>query len=96
MERISYIKRLIRNKKPYLIIKYGVEFCGIANNVWELAFINSDYRIRYYSLERKEALKLIDDMNIPRLHRMDSRNAIWGDEKFKEIVQCKGISYIGA
>lgn len=94
MERISYIKRLIRNKKPYLIIKYGAWFGDIANNMWELVVINADYRIRFYSLERKEALELIDDMNIPKLYRMDSRNEIWGDKNFKEIVKCKGISYI--
>lgn len=68
---------------PFIILKYGVNAFGISNNIYELLFIKTN-RIETKPLEREDAKELIRQLGLPLLYRVDSRNAIWGDENFKK------------
>lgn len=78
------IDKYIRRKKPFLIIKYGiVAFNGVTNNAYELVTLGTK-KLHYYPMERKVAKVVIEKHNLPLLHKVDSRNMIWGDENFKK------------
>lgn len=85
------IDKYIRRKKPFLIIKYGiVAFNGAANNAYELVTLGTK-ELHYYPIERKVAKEAIEKHNLPLLHKVDSRNMIWGDEEFKVKFKEKGL-----
>jgi hypothetical protein len=48
-------------------------------------------KLQYVPIARQVALKAIDDYDLPQLYKMDSRNMIWGDEKFKEQFKERGL-----
>lgn len=78
------IEKYIRRKKPFLIIKYGIiAFNGVTNNAYELVTLGTK-KLHYYLIERKVAKEVIEKHNLPLLHKVDSRNMIWGDENFKK------------
>lgn len=80
---LVFIESLIKRGKPFLLIKYGITFFDVANNCYEVVTMGSK-GLNYAPIERSEAIRAIDKFNLPLLHQIDSRNAIWGDEKFKE------------
>lgn len=81
----------VRRKKPFLIIKYGiVAFNGVTNNAYELVTLGMK-KLHYFPIERKVAREVIEKHNLPLLHKLDSRNMIWGDEKFKVKFEEKGL-----
>ena len=85
------IEKYVRRKKPFLIIKYGIiAFNGLANNAYELVTLGKK-RLQYFPIERKEAIETIEKYNLPLLHKVDSRNMIWGDENFKIQFKEKGL-----
>jgi hypothetical protein len=85
------IDKYIRRKKPFLIIKYGiVAFNGATNNAYELVTFGTK-KLLYYPIERKVAKEVIEKYHLPILHKVDSRNMIWGDEEFKTKFKQKGL-----
>lgn len=85
------IGRMVDKGKPFLIIKYGVTaFNGLANNAYELVTLGPK-KLQYFPLERTIAMRVIKRHNLPLLHRLDSRNEIWGDEQFKVSFKEKQI-----
>lgn len=85
------IERMVKKGKPFLIIKYGVTaFNGLANNAYELVTLGAK-KLQYFPLDRTVAIRVIEQHNLPRLYRLDGRNEIWGDEKFKEQFKEQSI-----
>ena len=85
------IGRMVKQGKPFLIIKYGITaFTGVSCNVYEVVTIVGK-KLQYVPIERQVALKAIDEHNLPQLYKMDSRNIIWGDERFKEQFKERGL-----
>lgn len=85
------IDKYVRRKKPFLIIKYGiVAFNGATNNAYELVTLGTK-KLHYFPIERKVAKEVIEKHNLPLLHKVDSRNMIWGDENFKVKFKEKGL-----
>ena len=85
------IKKYVRRNKPFLIIKYGVTaFNGLANNAYELVTLGKK-KLQYFPIERDVAKKVIEKYNLPLLHKVDSRNMIWGDDNFKVKFKEKGL-----
>jgi hypothetical protein len=85
------IDKYIRRKKPFLIIKYGiVAFNGVTNNAYELVTLGTK-KLQYFPIEQKIATESIEKYNLPLLHKVDSRNMIWGDEEFKVKFKEKGL-----
>ena len=85
------IEKYIRRKKPFLIIKYGiVAFNGATNNAYELVTLGTK-KLQYFPIERKIAKEVIEKHNLPLLHKVDSRNMIWGDEEIKIKFKEKGL-----
>ena len=82
-DMIGAIESIIKRDKPYLIIKYANVFLEQANNVYEIVTLAGN-QLRYLPIDRKDALNAIRKFDIPLLHKMDNRNMIWGDERFKE------------
>lgn len=77
------IDKYIRRKKPFLITKYCIAaFNGATNNAYELVTLGTK-KLQYFPIERKVAREVIEKHNLPLLHKVDSRNMIWGDEEFK-------------
>lgn len=95
MGNYKYMQEVIdgyeRRKKPFLIIKYGiVAFNGVTNNAYELV-TSGTKKLHYFPIERKVAREVIEKHNLPLLHKLDSRNMIWGDEEFKVKFKEKGL-----
>lgn len=85
------IEKYVRRNKPFLIIKYGIiAFNGLANNAYELVTLGTK-KLKYYPIEREVAKGVIEKYNLPLLHKVDSRNMIWGDENFKIQFKEKGL-----
>lgn len=85
------IEKYIRRNKPFLIIKYGiVAFNGATNNAYELVTLGKK-KLQYFPIERNVAKEVIEKHNLPLLHKVDSRNMIWGDENFKVKFEGKGL-----
>lgn len=81
---VDRVRRLVDNKTPFLIVKYGVSFVGITNNNYDLVTMYGD-KLNYTPMERKEVMTVLREFDLPILWDAgDSRNTIWGDEKFKE------------
>lgn len=81
----------VRRKKPFLIIKYSiVAFNGATNNAYELVTLGTK-KLHYFPIERKVAKEVIEKHNLPLLHKVDSRNMIWGDKNFKVKFEEKGL-----
>lgn len=85
------IAKMVNKKKPFIIIKYGItDFNGQANNVYELVTLGRK-NLQYVLLDRHIALGAIRKYNLPQLHKMDNRNVIWGDERFKDKFHNMGL-----
>lgn len=99
MENYKYIMEfvdgLIKRDKPFLIIKYCLSIFDIASNAYEIVTIEGS-KLRYLSIDRNVALEAIDRYELPLLHKIDNRNMIWGDKKFKKKYKkvCKGENKI--
>lgn len=87
---LVFIESLIKRGKPFLLIKYSITFADVANNCYEVVTMSSK-GLNYALIERNEAIRAIDKFNLPLLHQIDSRNAIWGDENFKVKFKEKGL-----
>lgn len=82
---------MVTRNKPFLIVKYGITaFNGVASNVYEVVTLGKK-KLQYVPIERDIAIKVIKEYNLPMLHKMDSRNIIWGDEQFKEQFKERGL-----
>ena len=82
---------MVENKKPFLLIKYGITaFNGVACNAYDVVTLGTT-KLQYLPIERKVALKIIDKHDLPLLHKLDSRNEVWGDEKFREQFKERGL-----
>ena len=85
------IGKMAERGKPFLIIKYGITaFNGLTNNAYELVTMGSK-KLQYFPLDRTITIRVIERHSLPLLHRLDSRNEIWGDERFKEQFKEKSI-----
>lgn len=81
---VDRVRRLVDNKKPFLIVKYGVTFVGITSNNYDLVTMYGD-KLNYTPMERKEVMQVLREFDLPKLWDAgDNHNTIWGDEKFKE------------
>lgn len=81
---IDRVRRLVDNKTPFLIVKYGVTFVGITSNNYDLVTMYGD-KLNYTPMERKEVMYVLREFDLPKLWDAgDNHNTIWGDEKFKE------------
>lgn len=81
---VDRIRRLVDNKTPFLIVKYGVTFIDITSNNYDLVTMYGD-KLNYTPMERKEVMRVLRDFDLPKLWDAgDNHNTIWGDEKFKE------------
>lgn len=67
---------------PLIVIKYSISAFSMANNVYELLWIKNG-KMEYRPLERIDAVAIIKSLELPVLHKVDNRNMIWGDERFK-------------
>lgn len=77
------IESLLERDKPFLVIKYSVTMCGRTNNVYEIVTLSGG-KLQYLTIDRGEAIKAINKFSLPLLYEMDSRNMIWGDDRFKD------------
>lgn len=85
------VASLLERDKPFLIIKYCVTMCERANNVYEIVTLGGR-KLQYLSLDRSEAIEVINKFKLPLLYEMDSRNMIWSDDRFLECYQkMKGV-----
>lgn len=81
---VDKVRRLVDNKTPFLIVKYGVTFIDITSNNYDLVTMYGD-KLNYTPMERKEVMQVLRDFDLPKLWDAgDNHNTIWGDEKFKE------------
>lgn len=81
---VDRVRRLVDNKTPFLIVKYGVTFIDITSNNYDLVTMYGD-KLNYTPMERKEVMRVLRDFDLPKLWDAgDNHNTIWGDEKFKE------------
>lgn len=81
---IDRVRRLVDNKTPFLIVKYGVTFIDITCNNYDLVTMYGD-KLNYTPMERKEVMYVLREFDLPKLWDAgDNHNTIWGDEKFKE------------
>jgi hypothetical protein len=81
---VDRVRRLVDNKTPFLIVKYGVTFIDITSNNYDLVTMYGD-KLNYTPMERKEVMQVLRDFDLPKLWDAgDNHNTIWGDEKFKE------------
>ena len=87
---MAFVGSLVERGKPFLIIKYCLSSFDIANNAYEIVTIGGS-KLRYLPIERNVALEAINRYNLPLLHKVDSRNMIWGDEEFKVKFKEKGL-----
>lgn len=85
------IDSLVERGKPFLIVKYSTVFLDMANNTYEIVTIGGRL-LRYTPIDRKEALEAIRRYELPLLHKVDSRNMIWGTTDFKQAFRKKGVS----
>lgn len=84
------IDSLVSRDKPFLIVKFSVYFLERANNVYEIVTI-SGKKLNYTPIERNVAIKAIRKYELPLLHKVDSRNMIWGTEDFKQKYKKRGV-----
>jgi hypothetical protein len=82
-DMMAFIESLISRDKPFLIIKYCLSSLDMANNAYEIVTLGGK-KLRYFPIERPDAVSAITRFELPLLHEMDNRNMIWGDERFKE------------
>lgn len=82
-DMLGFIEGLIKRGKPFLLIKYGITFFDVANNCYEVVTMGRK-NLNYAPIERSAAISAINKFNLPLLHQIDSRNAIWGDKNFKK------------
>lgn len=81
---VDRVRRLVDNKTPFLIVKYGVTFIDITSNNYDLVTMYGD-KLNYTPMERKDVMRVLRDFDLPKLWDAgDNHNTIWGDEKFKE------------
>lgn len=80
---IERVRRLVDNKTPFLIVKYGVTFVGITNNNYDLVTIYGD-KLNYTPMERKEVIQVLRDFSLPLLLDRGVHEKIWGDKRFKD------------
>ena len=80
------VESLLERNKPFLIIKYCVTMCERSNNVYEIVTI-SGHKLQYLPIDRNEAIEVIEKFELPLLYEMDSRNMIWGDDRFLEYYK---------
>ena len=81
---VDRVRRLVDNKTPFLIVKYGGTFIDITSNNNDLVTMYGD-KLNYTPMERKEVMQVLRDFDLPKLWDAgDNHNTIWGDEKFKE------------
>lgn len=90
------IEFLLKCDKPFLLIKYGVTICGCTNNVYEIV-TRGTRTLQYSNIDRKAAIEAINKLKLPLLYKMDGRNMIWGDERFKDKFKknriCEDLSF---
>lgn len=90
----AFIASLVKREKPFLIIKYASVFLDRANNTYEVVTMSRG-KLQYMSIDRRDALDVISQYNLPLLHSLDSRNMIWGkkefNDKYKELCLTKTI-----
>lgn len=81
---VDRVRRLVDNKTPFLIVKYGVTFIDITSNNYDLVTMYGD-KLNYTPMERKEVMYVLREFDLPKLWDAgDNHNTIWDDEKFKE------------
>lgn len=81
---VDRVRRLVDNKTPFLIVKYGVTFIDITSNNYDLVTMYGD-KLNYTPMERREVMYVLREFDLPKLWDAgDNHNTIWGDEKFKE------------
>lgn len=90
----SVVEKLVERDQPFLIIKYGIVFMAMANNTYEVVTLRGS-RLHYMPIDRKDAIRAIRKFKLPLLHSTDSRNKIWGDERFRDRYRkvCKKNDY---
>lgn len=86
----ALIDSLVERDKPFLIIKYCLTCLDRANNAYEVVTIGSR-KLIYTPIDRDVAIKAIRRHELELLHKSDNRNMIWGDYRFKEKYQKKGV-----
>ena len=81
---VDRIRRLIENKTPFLIVKYGVTFVDMTSNNYDLVTMYGD-KLNYTPMERRDVMRVLRDFSLPMLWDVgDNHNTIWGDRRFKE------------
>lgn len=87
---VDRVRRLVDNKTPFLIVKYGVTFIDITSNNYDLVTMYGG-KLNYTPMERKEVMQVLREFSLPMLWDAgDNHNTIWGDEKFKEKFEKGG------
>lgn len=86
----ALIDSLVEKGKPFLIIKYCLTSMDRTNSVYEVVTIGS-HHLYYTAIGRNVAMQAIRRHELPILHEVDSRNMIWGNERFKELYKKKGV-----
>lgn len=86
----AFIDSLVDRDRPFLIIKYCLSCLDRTNNAYEVVTMGSS-KLNYTPIERNVAIKAIRRHELPLLHKLDNRNMIWGDDRFKEKYKKKGV-----
>jgi hypothetical protein len=81
---------MVKFKQPFLIVKYATTFLEVTNNTYEVVTLGSK-KLRYFPIDRSDALLAIHKFDLPLLHKVDNRNMVWGDERFKERYHKLGL-----
>lgn len=89
---MAFIEGLIKRDKPFLIIKYSISFNDMCSSCYEVVTMGGG-KLHYMPIDRRIANEAIRLHELPLLHKVDNRNMIWGDTRFKKKYKkvCKGV-----
>ena len=83
--QFKQVRSMIDNDTPFIMMKYTVTFVGIQGVVYELIRFNKYKQIVSTVIDKDTFVQIVNHFELPELHRIDANNAIWGDERFKEM-----------
>lgn len=83
--QFKQVRSMIDNDTPFIMMKYTVTFVGIRGVVYELIRFNKYKQIVSTVIDKPTFIEIVKHFDLPELHRIDADNAIWGDERFKEV-----------
>lgn len=83
--QFKHVKSMLDRGIPFIMLKYVVSFVGIQGVIYELIRFNKHGQFISTIIDKNTFNSIVKHFELPELYRIDGNNAIWGDEKFKEV-----------